>query len=450
MKNDVLLDKVKQGLIGAGLSIGDKPRLLVAVSGGADSVCLLRALLMLECDCIAAHCNFHLRGEESNRDEQFVRNLCQQLGVELHVKDFDIDGYRRQHKNTSVEMACRDLRYEWFYALRIKLGCKLVIAHHADDNVETFFLNLMRGTGSRGLTGMQTIGAYSRVLRPMLNVTRDEIVQWLAQIGQDYVIDSTNLANDYRRNSIRNVVLPVLNEQFPGATDRVRDTMQHLADERQLLDYLLRQYKDEVWEFDEGRNESRIWKDKLLKAPQPGMLLYAMIGSLGFNRVQCEQAVKAAVGAKFYAWSNTLTIEREFIVICIVEDESKQEYLVCWDELEDLPVALEMSTENMPFKPAMVDGKHVVAFSNDMMKCSQFVLRHWRQGDRFRPFGMRGSKLVSDLFVDLKLTQAEKSAAWLLEADGKILWVLGYRAAHEFVVTPGTTDYVIFRYNSFS
>jgi tRNA(Ile)-lysidine synthase len=123
---------------------------------------------------------------------------------------------------------------------------------------------------------------------------------------------------------------------------------------------------------------------------------------------------------------------------------------VCWDELEDLPVALEMSTENMPFKPAMVDGKHVVAFSNDMMKCSQFVLRHWRQGDRFRPFGMKGSKLVSDLFVDLKLSASQKSAAWLLEADGKILWVLGYRAAHEFVVTPGTTDYVIFRYNSFS
>lgn len=446
MKTDDLLDKVKQGLTHAGLSIDDKPRLLVAVSGGADSVCLLRALLMLGCDCVVAHCNFHLRGEESDRDERFVRQLCHRFGVVLHVRDFDVEAERRQNHGESVEMACRRIRYDWFRSLSDELRCDYVaIAHHADDNVETFFINLLRGTGSRGLTGMQTVGAYSRVLRPMLHVTRVEIVQWLAQIGQDYVIDSTNLANDYRRNSLRNVVLPVLKEQFPGATDRVRDTMQHLADERQLLDYLLQQYKDKVWEFDEGRNESKIWKDKLLKAPQPGMLLYAMIGSLGFNRAQCEQAVKAAVGAKFYASSNTLTIERESFVICPVGDGDNQEYLVRWDGLEDLPVALEISTENTPFKPAMVDGKHVVAFSNDMMKCSQFVLRHWRQGDRFRPFGMKGSKLVSDLFVDLKLTQAEKSAAWLLEADGKILWVIGYRSAHEFVVTPSATDYVLLK-----
>lgn len=448
MKNDVLLDKVKQGLIGAGLSIGDKPRLLVAVSGGADSVCLLRALLMLECDCIAAHCNFHLRGEESNRDEQFVRNLCQQLGVELHVKDFDIDGYRRQHKNTSVEMACRDLRYEWFYALRIKLGCKLVIAHHADDNVETFFLNLMRGTGSVGLTGM---GRNSRhIVRPMLDVTRAEVLQWLASIGQDYVTDSTNLANGYGRNRLRNVVLPTLEHEFPGATNRVRDTMSHLADERQLLDFFLRRCEDELTFYDEDTGVWYVTKDKLFEAPQPGMLLYALFGYMGFNRTQCDQAVKAVVGARFYASSNTLIVERKYIVISPVRQDDDEEHLVVWNELKNLPVSLIMNADNPPFSPAMVDGKHVVAFSNDMMKCSQFVLRHWRQGDRFRPFGMKGSKLVSDLFVDMKLSTSQKSAAWLLEADGKILWVLGYRAAHEFVVTPGTTDYVIFRYNSFS
>ena len=444
VKTVSLIDKVKQGLLAAGLSPDDKPRLLVAVSGGADSVCLLRALLMLGCDCVAAHCNFHLRGEESNRDERFVRDLCKRLGVELHVKDFDVKAYELKY-GVSTEMACRDMRYAWFAELRSELRCHCVaVAHHADDNVETFFLNLLRGTGSRGLTGMKTTGAYRRVLRPMLDITRDEIVQWLAQMGQDYVIDSTNLANDFRRNSLRNVVLPVLEEQFPGAADRVRDTMQHLADERQLLDYLLGLYEGEVCVFDDG--ESRICKGKLLTAPRPGMLLYAMIGRHGFNRPQCEQAVRAAVGAKFYACSKTLTIEREFIVISTVGDNSSQEYLVRWDRLEDLPVALKMSADNAPFDPAKVDGKSVVAFNNEVMKCSQFVLRHWRQGDRFRPFGMKGTKLVSDLFVDLKLTQAEKSAAWLLEADGKILWVLGYRAAHEFVVTPGTTDYVLLRF----
>ena len=446
VKTVSLIEKVKQGLLEAGLSPDDKPRLLVAVSGGADSVCLLRALHMLGCDCVVAHCNFHLRGEESNRAEQFVRQLCHRLGVELHVRDFDVEAEKSHGE--SVEMACRRIRYNWFRYLRDDLRCDYVaIAHHADDNVETFFLNLLRGTGSRGLTGMKATGADSRVLRPMLDIMRDEIVQWLAQIGQDYVIDSTNLANDFRRNSLRNVVLPVLEKQFPGAADRVHDTMRHLADERQLLDYLLRRYEEGVLEYDEVSDNSRIWKEKLLKAPQPGMMLYAMIGYMGFNRAQCEQAVQAAVGAKFYASSKTLTIEREFIVISAVVDNNSQEYLVRWDRLEDLPLALKMSADNTPFDPAKVDGKSVVAFSNEVMKCSQFVLRHWRQGDRFRPFGMKGTKLVSDLFVDQKLTQAEKSAAWLLEADGKILWVLGYRAAHEFVVTPGATDYVLLMFS---
>lgn len=442
MKTVSLIDKVRQGLLAAGLSPDDKPRLLVAVSGGADSVCLLRALLMLGCDCVVAHCNFHLRSEESNRDEQFVRQLCQRLEVELHVRDFDVEAEKSHGE--SVEMACRRIRYNWFRCLCDDLRCDYVaIAHHADDNVETFFLNLLRGTGSRGLTGMKATGADSRVLRPMLDITRDEIVQWLAQIGQDYVIDSTNLANDFRRNSLRNVVMPVLEKQFPGAADRVHDTMRHLADERQLLDYLLGLYEEEVCVFDEHSGESRICKSKLLMAPQPGMLLYAMIGCHGFNRAQCEQAVQAAVGAKFYASSKTLTIEREFIVISAVGDIDSEKFLVRWDRLEDLPVALKISTDNTPFEPAIVDGKSVVAFNNEVMKCSQFVLRHWRQGDRFRPFGMKGTKLVSDLFVDLKLTQAQKNAAWLLEADGTIVWVIGYRAAHEFVVTPGATDYVL-------
>lgn len=446
MKTVSLIEKVKQSLLAAGLSPEDNPRLLVAVSGGADSVCLLRVLLELGYNCVVAHCNFHLRGEESNRDEQFVRRLCLQLGVELHVRDFDVKAYELKY-GVSTEMACRELRYAWFAMLRRELHCPcMAVAHHADDQVETFFINLMRGTGIRGLDGMES---YKRgIARPMLDITREQVLQYLEDIGQEYVTDSTNLANDYRRNCLRNVVLPVLEEQFPGAKLRVRDTMSHLADERQLLDYLLRRYEEGVLEYDEVSDNSRIWKEKLLKAPQPGMMLYAMIGYMGFNRAQCDQAVKAAVGAKFYACSKTLTIERDFIVISAVGDKTNEEYLIHWNGLEDLPVALELRTDNLPFTPSMVDGKNVVAFNRDLMKCCQFVLRHWRRGDRFKPFGMKGSKLLSDLFVDLKLTQAQKSAVWLLEADGKILWALGYRAAHEFVVTPGATDYVLLRFGS--
>ena len=160
-----------------GLSDAVNVRLLVALSGGADSVALLRALLELGYTCIAAHCNFHLRGDESMRDERFVRNLCQNLGVELHVKDFDVMTYKREHKSASTEMACRNLRYDWFQALRRQLNCRrVVVAHHADDNVETFFINLLRGTGISGLVGMSQDSRVSRVARPMLQVTRQQVL----------------------------------------------------------------------------------------------------------------------------------------------------------------------------------------------------------------------------------------------------------------------------------
>lgn len=454
MKNDVLLDKVKQGLIGAGLSIGDKPRLLVAVSGGADSVCLLRALLMLECDCIAAHCNFHLRGEESNRDEQFVRELCKQLNVKLQVKEFNAQA-EAQTMGISIEMACRQLRYHWFQMLLGRLGCSHVaVAHHADDDVETFFLNLFRGTGIHGLKGMRRSTNF--VVRPMLDVTRQQVVQFLQDVNQDYVTDSTNLENGYKRNRIRNVILPEIDKQFVGARERIHDTMNHLADECELLDAMLESF----W-----KNHCRVDSDENLQyryfVPRSvfersfcsqGLLLYALLKNrddLSFTRSQCEQAVKASVGARFYDGSSTLTVCREGFEIQQNVQGEEEELVLNLQDASNSPMLVVISSEK-PFSKELVDGKSVVAFSKEVMRCQRVVLRHWRKGDRIRPFGMKGTKLLSDLFVDMKLSTSQKSAAWLLEADGKILWVLGYRTAHEFVVTPGTTDYVIFRYNSFS
>lgn len=450
-----VVEKIAQAMAAAGLSPGGKHPLLVALSGGADSVALLRALLELGYDCVAAHCNFHLRGDESMRDERFVRDLCQRLGVELHVQDFDVEAYKRTRRGVSTEMACRSLRYDWFYELTMALKCRPVaVAHHADDNLETFFLNLLRGTGINGLVGMRPYDRLARIVRPMLGLTRGQVLQYLHDIGQDYVTDSTNLQNDYLRNRLRNVVLPAIDREFDNARQRIADTMRHLDDERELLDFLVaRLEEDDVGVYDEDTGDWCYCRQKLLEAPKPGMMLYALIRRSGFNRTQCDQAVKASVGAKFFSERFTLTVERKVFLVqsdaglCDDTAESDEEIVVDFDSEWHLDGRLSVVARRQPFATTMVDGKRCVAFGPGIRRCTRVVLRHWRKGDRMRPFGMRGTKLISDLFVDLKFTAEQKKAVWLMEADGEIVWVLGARAAQAFVVEPGSTDYVLLTYS---
>ncbi|MEE1365889.1 MAG: tRNA lysidine(34) synthetase TilS, partial [Muribaculaceae bacterium] len=207
-------------------------RLLVAVSGGADSVALLHVLLRLRKDCIVAHCNFHLRGEESDRDERHVVDLCASHGVELLVKHFDVAAYCARHK-VSVEMACRDLRYEWFRQLMADRECsRIAVAHNSDDNVETMLLNLFRGTGIDGLAAMTVDNG--EILRPLLGVTRRQIEEYLRECGIKYVVDSTNLESDYRRNFVRNELLPMIETRWPGARSALARTRQNLEGTRRF------------------------------------------------------------------------------------------------------------------------------------------------------------------------------------------------------------------------
>lgn len=212
--------------------LGSGDKVLVALSGGADSVALLRVLLRLGYVCEAAHCNFHLRGEESVRDERFVRALAESLGVPLHVIHFDTNAYAASH-NVSVEMAARELRYDWFAKLRQECGAKVVaVAHHRDDSVETFLLNLVRGTGINGLQGIRPVNG--EVVRPLLCVSRAEILDYLSSLGQDYVTDSTNLQDEFVRNKLRLNVIPMLETINPSVSDTIAETARRLADVAQV------------------------------------------------------------------------------------------------------------------------------------------------------------------------------------------------------------------------
>ena len=413
-------------------------RILVALSGGADSVALLRALLVAGCNCHAAHCNFHLRGDESMRDECFVRELCHQLDVPLSVKDFDVAAWQQEHGG-SVEMACRELRYAWFEQERQRQGCTLIaIAHHADDQIETFFLNLMRGTGVKGLSGMKRMSGH--IWRPMLNVTRAQVFDYLNTIGQDYVTDSTNAQNDYRRNRLRNIVLPVLQQQFPQSQQRILDTMGNLSRDHDLLTGLVAEMLP---------NERHIDIKSLCCHPHASTLLYHRIRHLGFNREQCVQAVEAALqghtGRQFSAGGHLLVINRQTIDIETVNNQQEIEIPVDLAVGLQSPIKLSITLGDTPFSPLMCDGKNKVAFNTHLLDCSNVILRHWRHGDRIKPFGMNGSKLVSDLFADLKLDYAEKQSAWILEADGNILWVLGHRASALYPVARESQNYLLFK-----
>ena len=442
MKKDFLA-KVSAVIEQQGL-LNKSEHVLVALSGGADSVALLLVLQELGFDCVAAHCNFHLRGEESDRDEAFVKVLCRVRGVPCLVTHFDVPAYQQEH-GVSMEMACRELRYEWFEKMRMEYRCQAIaVAHHSDDNVETFFLNLFRGTGIAGLTGMKPL--HGHVARPLLGVSRSEIEEYLRENHQDYVTDSTNSENEALRNRLRNVVLPAVDQMFPDGRRQLLSTMEHLSDFEQLFGELIGQIA--------SRNTEPVDSNSFV-APygviagfrQKSLLLYEIARKYGMNRTQCEQAIAGHVYGRsgyFYSDTHYMRIYRGNIIIKSLSDAGHERYKVDFEHPVSLPVALEVHIQgNPPFDATMVNGSTKVALDARILQCGDVVLRRWEEGDSMIPFGMRGRKLLSDLFTDYKLDKEQKKNVWILEADGVIVWVLGIRAANAYKVKKGSTDYMM-------
>lgn len=211
-------------------------KIIVTISGGADSVALILSLSSVkDLEIIAAHCNFHLRGEESMRDQRFVENLCSSLGIKLFLKDFDVNAYLTKNPSLSVEMACRELRYDWFFKLMDSLGAdRIATGHNADDNIETLFLNLLRGSGSSGLKGM--LPDTGKIIRPLLSIHRKELEEYLLQKDQPFIVDSSNLSSDFRRNYLRNEIIPLLRERWPGLNKALDRSIELLRAENRVIE----------------------------------------------------------------------------------------------------------------------------------------------------------------------------------------------------------------------
>lgn len=397
---------------------GRRAKVLVALSGGADSVALLRVLLALGYRCEAAHCNFHLRAEESDRDEQFVRRLCENLSVKLHVVHFDTVAYAARN-HISIEMAAREMRYEWFEKLRLEVGAEVIaVAHHRDDSVETFLLNLIRGTGINGLKGIA--GKNGAIVRPLLEVSREEVVGYLQKLDQDYVVDSTNLQDEYLRNKIRLNLLPLLREFNPSVSESIAETAGRLKDAASLYNNAIDAARRRVTE------KGHIHIERLLAEIAPESLLFEILYPLGFNSMQVKDIFHSLAGQ-----SGRRFVSKDWEVL-----RDRTHLLLRARAPEEIP---RLSVEIRDLTPDFVISRDKqVAYLDADKLVLPLTIRKWQAGDKFVPFGMKGKKKVSDYLTDCKRSLFEKENQYVACSGEEIVWLIGERSDNRFRVTEET------------
>lgn len=415
---------------------------LVALSGGADSVALLLLLLRLGYRVHAAHCNFSLRGEESLRDELFVKDLCARLGVRLSIAHFDTRTYAEAHK-VSIEMAARELRYAYFEQLRRDLGAETIcVAHHRDDSVETVLLNLVRGTGIEGLTGIKARNGH--IVRPLLCISRKEIVEWLGKQEQPYVTDSTNLVADVMRNQLRLNIIPQLEQMLPGATANISRTAQWVAEANKVYRHAM----DEALHTLVSDNSIEL--AVLPTLPSAECLLFEWLSPMGFS-----PATISAISRRIADRGNPLRQGMQWL-------SASHQLVMHNGRLTAAPLAQQRPTLRLPEPGVYIynneelrltaELREGAIISRDPMTASldadrtpfPLVLRPVQQGDRFRPFGMKGTKLVSDFMTDAKLSPIDKQRQLVMTtADGHIVWLVGRRPDGRYAIGPDTKRTII-------
>lgn len=456
---------------------------IVALSGGADSVSLLFVLKHLEhelgIDVEAAHCNFHLRGAESVRDEEFCKQLCERLSVPLHLIHFDTQAYADLHR-VSIEMAARDLRYGYFENLRRDIEAQdICVAHHRDDSVETVLLNLVRGTGLRGLRGIQPRNG--NIIRPLLSLSREDIVQYLDALGESYVTDSTNLHNDVKRNKIRLDVMPLLRELNPSVSQSIFESSLRVGEALKVFDEALKRSIADVTTPPRGYTCSKctnqpvrkctnqpllvqqrllhqqrctlqanhpltISIDRLKQQPSPEYTLHEILSPRGFTSAQIDQIYGSldtcSAGKIIASDSHELAFDRGSLLVqprTNVADAARSMRIpetgtyVFTDSLKIKVAAEDCGDDYVPSRAA-----DCVCLDASDIKFP-LTLRHIEQGDRFIPFGMNGMKLVSDYLTDRKKNVFEKRAQLVVtDAQQRIVWLVGERTDNRFRITPHT------------
>ena len=437
-----LTGKVQQFIAQHGL-LPKGAQVIVGLSGGADSTALLLILLRLGYKCTAVHCNFHLRGAESDRDQQFVETLCHGLGVELITCSYDTRSYASR-KGISIEMAARELRYADFERiLNERGGHAICIAHHRDDSVETLLLNLIRGTGLRGLTGIKPING--NIVRPLLCVSRAEIEQWLNENHQPYVTDSTNLETDYTRNKIRLELLPLMRRINPSADSSIDSTALHLQQAYAFYNKAIEQTIKEVVNKDGDYLSIDI--SKLSQAPSVQGLLFEILSPLGFNDAQISlisASLNAQPGTRFCSGTHQVIKDRDCFTVSKIAGDDFKPITVGIEPGTAIPLphGRMLAVTTAPSGTPIAKEASVVTFDAGLID-GPLLIREWKEGDWFIPFGMKGRKLVSDFLTDCKISAASRKSQLVVTHRNDIIWVVGLRSDNRYRIDKNTAQQLI-------
>ncbi|BAX79013.1 tRNA lysidine(34) synthetase TilS [Labilibaculum antarcticum] len=417
-------------------------KILVTVSGGVDSVVLLNLLCEMEVECGVAHCNFHLRSDESDGDFEFVKNLAREKGLPFYSKDFDTKTYAAENK-ISIEMAARDLRYKWFEDLREAFDYKYIaIGHHADDVAETVLINLARGTGIHGLSGIKS--KLGKIVRPLLPFPRKQLLKYAKENSIEFREDSTNAETDYVRNKIRHQIMPVLEEINPAIRTTMTENVQRFREVEQIYNLVIEENRLHLVFTRENQLLISIPKLKELLAPVSN--LFELLSPYGFHHRdvrQIAESIHGISGKLFYSATHQLLRDREYLILTEISESNKNEYSIAEeDSLLKIPLEIKISKLDRTTGFKFPTDQKIACLDSNLLKFP-LILRKWKEGDSFRPIGMKGKKKISDFFIDQKFSMQDKEDTWLLISGSKIVWVVGHRMDDRFKITKATTK--IFR-----
>ncbi len=436
-----MLDRFKS-YIGAQQLCRFGDRILLAVSGGIDSVVMSHLFREADFSCAIAHCNFQLRGEDSDADERFTRSLAEFLEIQVFVKHFNV-GDRVREKGISVQMAARELRYAWFEELLDEQSFDMVAtAHNKNDAVETFFLNLSRGTGIRGLAGIPAISG--RTIRPLLFASRKEIVAYASLHQLEHRLDSSNLETKYRRNKIRHDVIPVMEQINPGFIETMSLNITNINEVLGIYRNAVEKVRADLF----GSSPGRIGIDltKLSSLSPRRTWLYELFSPFGFTRSQCEgieQIMHSKPGKRSISTTHELYKDRDRLILVELTGETfERYYLDSPEKSSSLPFPMDVEVIDRSDLEEIPPDRLVACVD---LKAIQFPLtiRHWTHGDYFYPLGMNQMKKLSDFFVDNKIPVPEKESTWILASGKNIVWIMGHRIDHRFRITENTRQVLL-------
>jgi tRNA(Ile)-lysidine synthase len=418
-------------------------KFILAVSGGIDSVVLVDLFTKTNLNFSIAHCNFELRGDESNRDEAFVKALAAKNFKEIFVKHFDTKRYADENK-ISIQVAARELRYSWFKELQtsdFKLQTHLVTAHHCNDNIETVLIKFFRGTGINGLTGIDAFDKTRKIVRPLLPFKKEDLLQYATVTGLNYVEDSSNASNKYTRNNFRNQIIPLVAIHFPQVEENILGNINRMNDVQTLYHQAIEKHKTNL--IVQKENEFHIPILKLKKVEPLYSIIWEIIKTFSFTPNQVNEIIKlldAHNGSYVQSASHRILNNRKWLMITPLKDDTSHHIMIKKDEKiinfeKGKKLVLERETRN----EKQETRNEIATIDIDTLEFP-LLLRKWKQGDYFYPLGMNKKQKLSKFFINQKLSLIDKENVWVIESNKRIVWIVGFRIDNRFKLTDNTRE----------